>query len=70
MKTKENMSTEKKFAQEVAQLAKQYGVNVFMITEGYSVYINSGNNPAVRNARSTFCEWEARGPVTPTIEIT
>lgn len=45
------------FIREVDKLAKKYGVNYFIVTDGASK-INNNGNPAVKHARDCHIEWE------------
>lgn len=48
----------RKFLIEVEKLAKQYSLDFFIVSEGASMYSNSHNTEAVRNARNKQIEWE------------
>ncbi len=47
----------RRFVSEVAELAKKYDLDFFVVTEGASGISNS-NTPAVEHARSCHVEWE------------
>ena len=52
------------FVQEVMDLARKYGVNCFIVTDGASGIINNGND-AVRHARLAHMEWEKLNGIDP-----
>ena len=45
-------------------LARKYGVNCFIVTDGASGIINNGND-AVRHARLAHMEWEKLNGIDP-----
>jgi hypothetical protein len=47
----------RKFVWEVGKLAKKFGVNYFVVTDGASGISNRGN-PAVKAARDAHIQWE------------
>ena len=53
-----------KFLDEVDCIAKVYGVNYFIVTDGASRTSNSGNK-AVKNARETHKLWEIENGINP-----
>lgn len=51
------MDKAQRFVTKVLKMAKQDGLNVFVVTDGRSGYSNNGN-PAVKNARDAHTKWE------------
>lgn len=52
-----NLREARKFVQDVGELAKKYGVNYFIVTDGASGIHNNGNE-AVKVARDAVAKWE------------
>jgi len=48
----------------VSELAKEYGLSFFFVTEGASITRNNGND-AVRNAREAQILWENKNNFNP-----
>ena len=57
MSIDEKTALARRFVAEVAELAAEYGLNFFVVTDGASGIRNSGN-PAVVHARRAHMEWE------------
>lgn len=47
----------KAFVNEVKEMAKARGLNVFVLTDGVSGVSNNGN-PAIKNAKEAQIKWE------------
>lgn len=60
--TEEDKIIARQFVQEVRELAKEYNLDFFIVTEGASAYTNH-NNPAIRNARKAHVEWELKNNI-------
>lgn len=45
------------FVSDVKRMAKERGLNVFVVTDGASGILNNGS-PAVKNARDAHAKWE------------
>ncbi len=54
----------RRFVVEVSELAKSYGLNYFVVTDGASG-ISNVDNPAVANARKCHEEWELANGIDP-----
>lgn len=56
------MSVDKarKLVSEVSAIAKKYGLDYFIVTEGASGYSSSHNNDAIKTARKNHTEWEKK----------
>ena len=54
----------REFIREVDKLAKKYGVNYFIVTDGASKISNNGN-PAVKHARDEHIKWELKNNSDP-----
>lgn len=54
----------RRFVAEVTELAKAYGLNFFVVTDGASAIRNEGN-PAVAHARASHTQWEQENGVDP-----
>ena len=52
-----NVKKSRQFIMQVDKLAKKYGVNYFIVTDGASKIHNNGN-PAVKHARDEHIKWE------------
>ena len=57
LKKVHNQEDVKQFLEEVKELANEYNLDFFIVTEGASAYTNHGN-PAIKNARKAHIEWE------------
>lgn len=51
------MEKARTFVEEVLKMAKDRGLNCFVVTDGASGITNNGND-AVRNAREAHTQWE------------
>ena len=51
------MNKSREFVSEVLAMAKQRGLNCFVVTDGASGITNNGND-AVSNARKSHMKWE------------
>ena len=54
----------KEFLNKVRELAEEYGLNFFCVTDGASAISNNGN-PAVENARQAQIDWEIENGFDP-----
>ena len=52
------------FVSDVKRMAKDRGLNVFVVTDGASGILNNGN-PAVKNARDAHIKWELENGFNP-----
>lgn len=57
MKDNEKIKQSRKFCQKVKELAKEYDLSFFVVTEGASAISNNGCE-AVKNARDNHIKWE------------
>ncbi|MEL3908059.1 MAG: hypothetical protein P1P64_03460 [Treponemataceae bacterium] len=48
----------KSFIKDIKFLSEKYGLSVFAVTEGASIYNNYNNYEAVRVARDSHIKWE------------
>lgn len=69
MSTSSKNENARKFALEVKKLATKYDLNCFLITDGFSVYLNKGNNPVVRYTRNACTDHEVIGPYSTSIKF-
>lgn len=53
------MNKSREFVAEVLAMAKERGLNCFIVTDGASGITNNGND-AVNNARKSHMEWERK----------
>jgi hypothetical protein len=60
--TEEDKIIARRFVQEVRELANEYNLDFFIVTEGASAYKNH-NNPAIKNARKAHIEWESKNNI-------
>jgi len=60
-----DLSTARKFASEVKELAKKYNANFYLVTDGASATNNDGTNAAVKFARDSMKKWEAENGFDP-----
>lgn len=60
-----NIVKARQFLIEVEKLSKKYKLDFFIVTEGASMYSNSHNTDAVRNARNKQIEWEKTNKYDP-----
>ena len=63
MKNK-NVNKSKEFCQKVKELAKEYNLSFFLVTEGASITSNN-NCEAVKNARDNHIKWELEHNLDP-----
>lgn len=61
---KVNVEKARELCSKVAELAKEYNLPFFFVTEGASITRNNGCD-AVRNAREAQIEWEKKNGVDP-----
>ncbi len=54
----------REFVSEVMNLANEYELNCFVVTDGASGITNT-NNPAVEHARKCHTEWEIENGIDP-----
>lgn len=57
MNKKEDLKKAREFCQKVKELAKEYDLSFFVVTEGASATSNNGCE-AVKNARDNHIKWE------------
>ena len=55
-----SVAKSREFVSEVSKLAKKYGLDYFIATEGASGYSSSHNNDAIKTARKNHTEWEKK----------
>ena len=53
------MDKAQQFVRDVLEMAKERGLNCFVVTDGRSGITNNGN-PAVKNAREQHIKWELK----------
>ena len=61
---KVNVEKARELCSKVAELAKEYNLPFFFVTEGASITRNNGCD-AVRNAREAQIEWEKKNGANP-----
>lgn len=61
---KEKVELSRKFCKEVKNLAKEYGLSFFIVTEGASAVSNNGCD-AVKHARESHIKWELENNFDP-----
>lgn len=65
---KVNVEKARELCSKVAELAKEYNLPFFFVTEGASITRNNGCD-AVRNAREAQIEWEKKNGADPETQM-